>query len=112
MKRYCLACDLKDNAELIEQYKVYHDSGNAWPEITESIKSAGILDMEIYLIGNRLFMIMEVADNFDFEKKAVADAENPSVQEWEQLMWNYQQQLPWAKNGEKWMLMDQIFKLE
>ena len=109
--RYCLACDLKDDPALIESYKAYHSSEKAWPEITASIKDAGILDMEIYLIGNRLFMIMEVDESFDFEKKAKMDKANPKVQEWEQLMWKFQQELPWAQKGEKWMLMDRIFKL-
>ncbi|MFY0687412.1 MAG: L-rhamnose mutarotase [Cyclobacteriaceae bacterium] len=111
MKRYCLACDLKDDKALIEEYKSYHAKGGAWPEITKSIEDAGVLDMEIYLVGNRMFMIMEVEDDFSFERKAQMDADNPKVQEWEELMWKFQQSLPFAKNGEKWMLLDQIFKL-
>ena len=110
-KRYCLSCDLKDNPKLIAEYKAYHAKGNAWPEITESIKNAGIVDMQIYLTGNRMFMIMEVDDSFDPIKKAEADANNPKVQEWEKLMWNYQQGLPWAKNGEKWIEMEKVFQL-
>lgn len=111
-KRFCYSCDLKDDNKLIEKYKEYHAKGNAWPEITMSIKEAGIVDMEIYLIGNRLFMIMEVDETFDQVKKAKMDAANPKVQEWENLMWNYQQELPWAKDGEKWMELEQVFKLE
>ncbi|MFY0607575.1 MAG: L-rhamnose mutarotase [Cyclobacteriaceae bacterium] len=111
MKRYCLACDLKDDSTLMAEYKAYHAAGKAWPEITKSITDAGITDMEIYLIGNRMFMIMEVDESFDFDKKSRMDAENEKVQEWEELMWKYQQELPWAKNGEKWMMMDRIFKL-
>jgi L-rhamnose mutarotase len=109
MKRYCLALDLKDDAKRIEQYKQYHRKG--WPEIKQSILSAGIVDMEIYLLGNRLFMIMDTNDSFSFEAKAAADAANPKVQEWEELMWNFQQPLPQAKPGEKWMRMEQIFSL-
>jgi L-rhamnose mutarotase len=82
-----------------------------WPEITQSIRSAGIEDMEIYFIGTRLFMIMEVNDSFSFEEKARADRNNPKVQEWEKLMWKFQQPLPQADPGEKWMLMERIFKL-
>ena len=67
--------------------------------------------MEIYRLGTRLFMIMETDDNFSFEKKGKADKANPKVVEWEELMWKYQQPLPQAKPGEKWLLMDQIFKL-
>ena len=67
--------------------------------------------MEIYLIGNRLFMITEVDETFDQVKKAKLDAANPIVQKWENLMWKYQQELPWAKDGEKWMELEQVFKL-
>jgi L-rhamnose mutarotase len=108
-KRYCLALDLKDSPELIEEYKRYHQ--NVWPEITKSIRDSGIEGMEIYLLGTRLFMIMEVSDRFSFEGKARADRSNPKVQEWEELMWKFQQPLPQARPGEKWMLMERIFKL-
>lgn len=110
-KRLCYSCDLKDNPELIKEYKAYHADGHAWPEITESIRDAGIIDMEIYLTGNRMFMIMEVDETFDPVKKGEMDANNPKVQEWENLMWKYQQELPWAKDGEKWIALEQIFKL-
>ncbi len=110
-KRFCFSCDLKDNPQLITEYKNYHSARNIWPEITQSIKDAGGLDMQIYLIGNRMFMIMEVDETFDPAKKAKMDANNPKVQEWEQLMWKYQQALPWAKEGEKWIQLEQIFQL-
>lgn len=109
MPRYCLALDLKDDPALIAEYEKYHEKIR--PEIAESITSAGITQMEIYRIGNRLFMIMETTDDFSFEEKAAADAANPKVQEWENLMWHYQQALPMAKEGEKWMLMKNIFQL-
>ncbi|WCT14096.1 L-rhamnose mutarotase [Mucilaginibacter jinjuensis] len=109
MKRYCLALDLKDDPRLIAVYEERHKA--VWPEIIKSIKDAGIESMEIYRITNRLFMIMDVNDDFSFEKKAAADEVNSKVQEWEKLMWQYQQALPNANPGEKWMLMEQIFKL-
>jgi L-rhamnose mutarotase len=108
-KRYCLTLDLKDSLQLIEEYKRHHQ--RVWPEITQSIRDAGIEDMEIYLLGTRLFMIMEVSDRFSFEGKARADRNNPKVQEWENLMWKFQQPLPQARPGEKWTLMERIFKL-
>ena len=107
--RYCLALDLKDDPALIAEYEAYH--AQIWPEIKESILSSGIESMEIYRTGNRLFMIMETEDDFSFETKSQMDASNPKVQEWEQLMWKYQQALPTAKPGEKWVLMNQIFAL-
>lgn len=110
--RHCFALDLKDDSALIKAYKAYHAPGKVWPAIKDSIRSAGIVDMEIYLCGNRLFMIMEVDESFDPIAKAAMDAANPKVQEWENLMWTFQQALPWAKEGEKWMMMEQIFKLD
>ncbi len=109
MKRYCLALDLVNDEVLIAEYERYHQK--IWPEIYKSIKKSGIGSMEIYRIGNRLFMIMETLDNFSFEHKNKIDAENTKVQEWEALMWKYQQALPMAKEGEKWLLMDKIFDL-
>ncbi|WP_212002777.1 L-rhamnose mutarotase [Chitinophaga sp. HK235] len=109
MKRYCLALDLVDDPQLIAEYENYHR--DVWPEIKKSITDSGIENMEIYRAGNRLFMIMEVNDSFSFERKGAMDADNPKVQEWEQLMWKYQQALPVAKPGEKWIIMDKIFSL-
>src|SRR5215472_6037028 len=109
-RRYCLTVDLKDDPQLIAEYKKYHQK--IWPEITASIRESGIEDMEIYLLGTRLFMIMEVNHGFSFERKAEADLANPKVQAWEQLMWKFQQALPQAKAGEKWLPMQRIFKLE
>jgi len=110
-KRICLALDLKDDPALIEEYERHHRPENAWPEIVASIRDAGIDEMEIYRTGNRLFMVMEVNDSFDPAAKAAADAGNPKVAEWEALMERFQQFLPWAREGEKWVGMDLIYKL-
>ena len=107
--RYCLAVDLVDDPTLIAEYEKHHE--RIWPEIEESIRSAGITDMQIYRIGNRLFMIMETDDTFSFDRKSDMDAANPVVQKWETMLWKYQQALPMARPGEKWLLMDRIFKL-
>ncbi|WP_447641774.1 MULTISPECIES: L-rhamnose mutarotase [Chitinophagaceae] len=104
-----LALDLQDNPKLIEEYENYHK--NIWPEIRKSILDAGITNMEIYRTGNRLFMVMETSEAFDATAKAQADADNPKVQEWENLMWKFQKPLPWAKEGEKWVALKQIFEL-
>ncbi len=108
-KQYYLTLDLKADDQLIAEYEEMHKA--VWPEIIDSIKSSGILNMEIYRTGNRLFMIMVVSDDFSFEQKAAMDAGNEKVQEWETLMWKYQQAVPGAKPGEKWMMMDKIFQL-
>ena len=110
-RRFCFSCDLKDDPALIEEYKQYHAAGNTWPVIIQSIRDAGIVDMQIYLTGNRMFMIMEVNESFAADRKAEMDANNPKVQEWEELMWKFQQELPWAKPGEKWMALEKIFQL-
>jgi L-rhamnose mutarotase len=109
MARYCLALDLVDDPQLIAEYEKYHEK--IWPEIHDSITDGGITDMEIYRFGNRLFMIMETGPDFSFDKKGAMDAANPKVQDWEALMWKYQQAIPGAKPGEKWVLMNKIFKL-
>jgi len=111
MKRYCLALDLVDDPQLIAEYEHLHKPENVRPEIKKSIRDAGISRMDIYRTGNRLFMIMETTDDFSFDKKAAMDAANPQVQEWERFVWKFQQPLPWAKKGEKWILMNQIFEL-
>lgn len=110
MKKYCFALDLKDEPALIAEYKKYHKK--IWPEITESLIDSGISNAEIYCTGNRLFMILEVNDSFSFEKKTALDSKNAKVQEWEKLMWKYQQKIPWAEKGEKWVLMDKIYQLK
>jgi len=109
MTRYCFALDLKDDAQLIAAYEQYHQS--VWPEIIASIKEADIKALDIYRVANRLFMIMEVGEDFSFEKKAALDAKNEIVLQWEKLMWEYQQALPTAQPGEKWVLMQKIFTL-
>ena len=110
MKRYCLALDLINDPDLIAEYEAYHKEVR--PEIIASIKESGILHMEIYRIMNRLFMIMETTDDFRFENKAAQDASNEKVQQWEELMWTYQQALPVARPGEKWILTEKIFELQ
>lgn len=95
---------------LIKEYELYHQQ--VWPEILDSITSSGITSMEIYRAGNRLFMIMETVRTFSFNKKAAMDAANPKVQEWEKLMWKYQQAIPAAKPGEKWVVMEKIFEMK
>ncbi len=109
MKTYYLTLDLIDNEEMIKEYEAIHK--RVQPHIIDSIRQADILNMELYRFGNRLFMVMETGDDFTFEKKNKLDRQNEKVQEWENLMWKFQQPLPGAKEGEKWMIMDNIFKL-
>lgn len=110
LRRYCLALDLINDDALIAEYEKHHAA--VWPEIIQSIKDADVEGLEIYRVGTRLFMILEVGETFSFEKKAEMDDSNPVVQKWEALMWKYQQALPGAKPGEKWILMNKIFSLK
>lgn len=109
LRRFCLALDLVNDAALIAEYEKWHRQ--VWPEILDSIRSSGIQQMQIFRTGNRLCMVIEVSDDFSFDKKTKADLGNPKVQEWEELMWKFQQPLPFAIPGEKWVLMDKIFEL-
>jgi len=102
-----MTLDLKDDPQLIAEYRRYHEK--VWPEVLSSLKDAGIEDMEIYLYGNRLVMILDTCDGFSFDDKLKADAKNPKVCEWEELMGKYQQSLPASKP--KWQQMDCVFKL-
>jgi len=110
-QRLCFALDLKDDPQLIDRYRRWHAPGGPPESINRSIRAAGIIDLEIWLTGNRLFMIMEVGSDFSPEAKAAADAADPDVQAWEALMWTFQQALPWAAPGEKWVAADRIYEL-
>jgi L-rhamnose mutarotase len=109
-RRYCLTLDLKDDPELIREYRRHHEG--VWPAVTDCMRQAGIVDLELYLLDTRLVMILEVDGLFSFEEKARIERDNPQVQEWEQLMWKFQKPLPAAKPGEKWILMERIYKLK
>jgi L-rhamnose mutarotase len=108
-QKYCLALDLNEDPTLMGEYKKYHEK--IWPEIKKSIIDSGIENLDIYCVGNRMFMIIEANETFTFERKGEMDANNSKVQEWEELMWKYQKALPWANEGEKWMMMEKIFDL-
>jgi len=109
-KKYCLAIDLQEDPALMEEYKRYHR--DVWPEVKQSLGDSGILAMEIYLVLNRLFMMIETKDDFSFEAKAAADLANPKVQEWEALMGRLQKPLPNSDPNKdwKWQLAERVFE--
>lgn len=109
-QRHCLTLDLKNDPALIAEYGRQHEA--VWPAILESLRAAGVLRAEIYRRGTRLVMVLDVDTEFSFEAKAAADAANPDVQQWEALMWTYQQALPDAPAGEKWQPMERVFAFD
>lgn len=110
-KRFTFTLDLRDDDALIAEYKHWHRSEHIWPEITKGIREVGILDMEIYLLGTRLFMVMEVPQDFDFDRQMGRLAELPRQREWEAFVSRFQKSGPDAKSSEKWKMMERIFKL-
>jgi L-rhamnose mutarotase len=111
MQRFVYALDLKDDPALIADYEAWHRADKIWPSVVASLEASGIEELEIYRTGNRLFLIIDASDAFSPEAKASADATNAEVQAWEKLMWVFQQALPWAAPGQKWVPMQQIFAL-
>lgn len=111
-KRYCKTLSLKDDAQLIEDYKKVHAPNAAWPEITQGMKDVGIIDMEIYIMGTRLFMIMDTVADFDHDKAMAELATKPRQSEWESYVSRFQQTSAEATADEKWQLMERIYKLD
>jgi len=111
-KRYCKTLALKDDAQLIEDYKKVHAPNAAWPEITQGMKDVGIIDMEIYILGTRLFMIMDTVADFDHDKAMAELATKPRQSEWEAYVSRFQQTSAKATADEKWQLMERIYKLD
>lgn len=111
VKRYCQTLDLKDDPELIEEYVKRHSKAESWPEIRAGIKEVGILEMEIYILGTRLFMIVETALDFNWDEAFAKLDTLPRQQEWEEYMAIFQVARPGASSAEKWQMMDRMFYL-
>ncbi len=110
-KRYCQTLDLRDNPALIAEYRRLHSREGIWPEILRGIKESGVLEMEIYLRGTRLFMIVELPADAEWDTVMRRMAEQPKQAEWEALTAKYQEALAGAKSEEKWQMMERIFHL-
>lgn len=111
-KRYCKTLQLEDNPALIEEYKKVHAPGAAWPEITQGMREVGIIDMEIYIYGNQLFMIMDTVPDFNHNEAMKKLANKPRQAEWEAYVSQFQRTSANASADEKWQLMDRIFKMD
>jgi L-rhamnose mutarotase len=108
--RYALALDLVDDAARIAAYEKAHET--IWPEVRDHLRAQGVLDMEIYRLGTRLFMVMEV-DPVLYRAEAMAQASkaSPVIEKWEALMGTYQLPTPWTPANVKWAPMARIFSL-
>jgi L-rhamnose mutarotase len=111
-KRYCKTMELHNDPALIEAYKMAHAKGEAWPEITQGMKEVGILDMEIYLFGTRLFMIMDTVPDFNHNKAMAQLALKPRQSEWEEYMSQFQETSSEATAGQKWQEMERIYRMD
>ena len=111
VKRYCQTLDLKNSPELIAEYVKRHSEAESWPEIREGIREVGILEMEIYILGTRLFMIVETPIDFEWNSAMKKLASLPLQAEWEEYMSIFQVSEPGASSAEKWKLMDRMFHL-
>ena len=111
-RRYCKTMKLRNDASLIETYKRAHAKGAAWPEITLGMKEVGIVDMEIYLYGTTLFMIMDTIPDFDHEKAMAELAGKPRQSEWESYMAQFQDTSAEATADQKWQIMERIYKMD
>jgi len=111
-KRYCKTLMLENDPTLIKEYKEVHAKGQAWPEITQGMKDVGILDMEIYICENRLFMIMDTVADFDHNKAMTELAGKPRQSEWEAYVSRFQRTSADASADEKWQLMERIYEMD
>lgn len=111
VKRYCRTMDLRDNPELIAEYKLRHSKEKAWDEVLEGIRSVGILEMEIYILGTRLFMLVETPLDFEWDTAMEKLAHLPRQQEWEDYMSIFQCAEPGTTSSEKWQPMERMFYL-
>lgn len=111
VKRYCQTLNLKDNPDLIKEYRRRHAEENAWPEILKGIREVGILEMEIYILGKTLFMIVETPLDFDWDKAMAKLATLPRQAEWEDYMAEFQDASPGTTSDQKWKLMDRMFHI-
>ena len=110
-KRYCQTMDLKDDPELIKKYMKFHSEAEAWPEIRAGIRSVGILEMDIYIVGYRLFMIIETPLDFDWETAMDKLSTLPRQEEWEEYVSKFQECIPGSSSAKKWKLMERMFYL-
>ena len=110
-KRYCQTLDLRDNPQLIAEYRKRHGCDAVWKEILDGIREVGILEMEIYILGTRLVMIVDTPVDFDWDSAMARLNTLPRQQEWEEYMSVFQQAEAGMSSAEKWRPMERMFRL-
>ena len=110
-KRYVQTMDLKDEPTLIARYRRAHSREEAWQEIIDGIRQVGILEMEVYICGNRLVMVVDTPEDFCWEEAMARLATLPRQAEWEEYVAQFQQCDPTATSDQKWQMMERIFHL-
>jgi L-rhamnose mutarotase len=110
MPRLYFALDLRNDPVLIQEYERWHEANSIWPAVTGSLRDSGVQELELYRCGNRLVQVLEASQDHAYAtgRTAAADA---NMLAWEELMWRYQQALPFAQKGEKWVRMHRLFSL-
>lgn len=111
VKRYCQTLDLRDNPALIAEYRKRHSQEHVWQEVIDGIREVGILEMEIYILGTRLFMIVETPLDFDWDEAMARLATLPRQAEWEDYMAGFQLAKAGMSSAEKWRPMERMFHL-
>lgn len=111
VKRYCQTLSLKNNPQLIAEYRKIHSRENAWPEIRKGIRSVGILEMEIYISGSLLFMIVDTPLDFDWDSAMERLSHLPRQAEWGDCVARFQECAPGSTSSQKWKLMERMFYL-
>lgn len=111
VKRYVQTLDLRDDPDMIREYRKWHSEEHHWKEIREGIKAVGILEMEIYILGTRLVMIVDAPEDFDWTAAMNRLATLPRQAEWEAFVAKLQGCRADARSDEKWQMMERMFHL-
>ena len=110
MKRFARTVLLKDDPDIIRRYEEHH--ANPWPEVNAGLLSCGIQRMLIYRFGRQLFMLAEAGDDFDWERDLPKYMEDPRAREWDEMMADFQETVPGAQEGSKWVEMKEVYVLD
>ncbi|MBQ2299607.1 MAG: L-rhamnose mutarotase [Bacteroidaceae bacterium] len=110
-KRYVQTLELRDDPEMIKEYLKWHSEEHHWKEIRDGIKEVGILEMEIYILGTKLVMIVDTPEDFNWQEAMDKLATLPRQAEWEAFVSQLQGCKEDARSDEKWNMMERMFYL-